>query len=89
MLSLTSAVSILAMNLFYDGIAAPHFISIGISKDLIGYLFGSQALVYTIFSPLVGLLAKRYPVRYITQINFFAGASAIFMMGPSQLLDLP
>ena len=66
MLSLISAVSILVMTLFYDGIVAPHFLQIGISKDLIGYLFGSQALLYTTFSPIVGLLAKKIPVRYIT-----------------------
>ena len=89
MLSLTSAVSILVMSLFYDGIVAPHFISIGISKDLIGYLFGGQALLYTLVSPVVGLLSKRYPVRYITQSSFFLGGTAIFMLGPSQLIDLP
>jgi hypothetical protein len=77
------------MTLFYEGIAAPHFISIGISKDLIGYLFGGQALLFTLVSPVVNLLAKRYPVRYITQLSFFLGASAIFMLGPSRLIELP
>jgi hypothetical protein len=45
--------------------------------------------LYTLVSPIVGLLAKRYPVRYITQSSFFLGGSAIFMLGPSQLIELP
>jgi hypothetical protein len=36
MLSLLSAVIILILTLFYDGIISPRFIHIGISKDLIG-----------------------------------------------------
>ena len=34
-------------------------------------------------------MAKKFPVRYITQISFFIGALAIFMLGPSDLLRLP
>jgi hypothetical protein len=41
MLSLVSAVAILVMTLFYDGIIGPRFLEIGVPKDIIGYLFGS------------------------------------------------
>jgi hypothetical protein len=36
LLSLLSAVIILILTLFYDGIISPRFVNIGISKDLIG-----------------------------------------------------
>ena len=39
-LSLISAVVILVLTLFYDGVVAPRFVQIGIGKDAIGYLFG-------------------------------------------------
>ena len=39
-LSLLSAVVILVLTLFFDGIVGPRFVHIGIGKDAIGYLFG-------------------------------------------------
>jgi MFS family permease len=87
------------LTLFYDGIISPRFVKIGISKDVIGmsikllnilgYLFGGQALFYSLFSPLVGMAARRWPTRYITQCSFLIATCAIFMMGPSKLLHFP
>ena len=37
----------------------------------------------------MGILAKKFPVRYITQFSFFIGAVAIFMLGPSHVLHFP
>ena len=88
-LSLLSAVVILVLTLFYDGIVAPRFVHIGIGKDTIGFLFGGVALLYSLFSPIVGILAKKFPVRYITLSSFFIGAMAIFMLGPSHILHFP
>ena len=84
-----SAVAILVLTLFYDGVVAPRFVEIGIGKDAIGYLFGGLALLYSVFSPIVGILARKFPVRFITQGSFFIGAAAIFMLGPSQILHFP
>jgi predicted MFS family arabinose efflux permease len=85
-LSLISAVSILILTLFFDAIISPHFEYIGISKDVIGYLFGALALSYSLFSPLIAFAAKRIPVRYITFISFGVATVGTFIMGPSNLL---
>ena len=85
-LSLLSAITILLLTLFFDAIISPHFEHIGISKDLIGYLFGALALAYSIFSPLLAIAAKHIPARYITFISFGVATVGTFLMGPSNFL---
>ena len=85
-LSLISAVTILILTLFFDAIISPHFVYIGISKDIIGYLFGALALSYSLLSPLIAFAAKRIPVRYITFVSFGVATLGTFLMGPSKLL---
>lgn len=66
LLALVSAVVSLIFTLFFDGILANHLIIIGVSPNLIGYFFGIIALVFAISSPLIGLLSRVMPTRYIT-----------------------
>jgi len=83
---LLSAITILILTLFFDAIISPHFEKIGISKDIIGYLFGALALSYSLFSPIIAFAAKRVPVRYITFVSFGIATVGTFLMGPSKLL---
>lgn len=54
-----------------------------------GYLFGSIALVYALASPVIGVLARIMPTRYITQASFFVAFAALLLLGPSKFLKFP
>lgn len=77
--------SILAMifMVFYETIYSDHMITLGVSENVIGYLFALGCAVATIFSPIVGCLCKIFPKMILTQFAFFAGALSLVMFGPS------
>lgn len=89
MLSLVSAVITLILTLFFDGILANHLIAIGIDESLVGYLFGSIALVYAFSSPIVSILARKMPTRYITQASYIISFVALILLGPSKFFHFP
>lgn len=74
------------MTNFFDPIISPHFEHIGISIDSIGFLFGTLAISYSIFSPFITFIANKVPVRYITFATFGLVTLGSFLMGPSSLL---
>lgn len=47
------------------------------------------SLVYAFSSPLVGLIARKVPTRYITQASFILAFVALILLGPSKFLGFP
>ena len=45
--------------------------------------------MYAVSSPFIAYLAKKMPIRYITQISFFVGTIGLLFLGPSHLLGFP
>jgi MFS family permease len=86
-----SVASIFAMifMLFYDVIYSNHLLSVGVSKEHIGYYFALSCLVYSVFSPFVGYLCKFIAKPYLTQFSFVICGFALLLFGPSLTLGLP
>ncbi|GAG60257.1 unnamed protein product, partial [marine sediment metagenome] len=60
--------------------------SLGISKAEAGVIFASYFVAYTVFSPVLGLLADRYNVRVLlTLFAVILGAGAFLMTYSSSL----
>jgi hypothetical protein len=53
---------------------------------IVGYIFALGALMYALSSPLVSIVFKGLPRRYITQLAFIVSSVALFLFGPSHLL---
>ena len=66
MLGLLAAVILLILSLFFDGTLSNHLIDIGVDKELVGFFFGAQAMVYALSSPLVAFAARKLPSPFIT-----------------------
>jgi hypothetical protein len=55
----------------------------------LGYIFALGALMYALSSPLVSIVFRGIPRRYITQLAFIVASAALFLFGPSVLLGFP
>jgi MFS-type transporter involved in bile tolerance (Atg22 family) len=74
--------------LFTEPIISDHLISIGVSEDLIGYIFAGSCLSYALASPLVGYLAEKhlFSKDQLTIFAFLITSVALAVQGPSKLL---
>jgi len=89
MLAVFSSMIAMVFMLFYNSILAVELASMGVGVDSVGYIFALGALMYALSSPLVSIVFKGMPRRYITQIAFIVSSVALFLFGPSKLLGFP
>jgi predicted MFS family arabinose efflux permease len=87
MLAVFSSMIAMVFMLFYNGILANELTGpMGVSPDYVGYIFALGALMYALSSPLVSIVFKGIPRRYITQLAFLVSSVALFLFGPSKML---
>lgn len=101
MLAVVSSTIAMVFMLFYNGILSVELTThMGVDGDNVGkhtsllilstgYIFALGALMYALSSPLVSIVFRGLPRRYITQIAFIVSSVALFLFGPSELLNLP
>ena len=90
MLAVVSSTIAMVFMLFYNGILSVHLQeNMDVSSDNVGYIFALGALMYALSSPLVSIVFRGLPRRYITQLAFIISSIALFLFGPSELLNLP
>eukprot|EP00347_Sterkiella_histriomuscorum_P004444 403360434 len=89
MMASISSIFAMIFMLFYDTILSDQLLEIGVSKNLVGYMFGLMSLIYTLSSPIAGWLCQKLKKIYITQLAFILASISLFFFGPSQLLSFP
>jgi predicted MFS family arabinose efflux permease len=66
MITVVSAAIAMIFMLFFNAILSPHLdIKYGIKEDKAGYIMALGALFYAVCSPLVGVIFKGIPRRYV------------------------
>jgi MFS family permease len=71
--------------LFPEPIISDQLILIGISENVIGYIFALACLAYAAAAPLVGRLVQKYKKENLTFFAFALSTIAIYLEGPSQI----
>jgi len=89
MVSAVSSIFAMVFMLFMDTIYSNYLISFGVSEKNIGYFFALSCLVYSIFSPLVGMLCNYIAKPYLTQFAFVMSFFSLILFGPSEVLGFP
>lgn len=71
------------------GLLLPHMLpSLAISKTQAGVIFSSYFIAYTVFSPILGLLADRYDARFLlTLFVAILGIGALLMSYSSSVIN--
>ena len=86
---ISSAIAMIFM-LFYNGILSVHLQeNLHMDPTDIGYIFALGCLTYALSSPLVSIVFRGVPRRFITQLAFIVSTVALFLFGPSELLGFP
>ena len=81
MVSAVSSIFAMVFMLFMDTIYSNYLISFGVSEKNIGYFFALSCLVYSIFSPLVGMLCNYIAKPYLTQFAFVMSFFSLILFG--------
>jgi MFS family permease len=90
MLAIISSMIAMVFMLFYNAIISNHLIdTYDVPEDQVGYILALGALFYALSSPLVSIVFKGVPRRYVTFLALIVSSVALFLFGPSVLLDIP
>ncbi|CDW88996.1 permeases of the major facilitator superfamily [Stylonychia lemnae] len=81
-----SSIFAMIFLLFFDTILSDQLLDMGISKDLVGYIYSVSCLVYSIVCPFVGYICKKIHKIYVLQIAIILSAISLYFFGPSKIL---
>lgn len=70
MMASVSSIFAMIFMLFMNTSYSNYLLSVGVDKDYVGYIFALGCFVYSVCSPIVGLLCKCIPKIYMTQFAF-------------------
>lgn len=90
MITVCSAVIAMVFMMFFNGILSTHLNkSVGVSEDSVGFILAIGAFAYALSSPLVSIIFKNTPRRYVALLAFVLATVALFIFGPSHFLGFP
>ena len=89
MMAAVSSIFAMVFMLFIDTIYSVYLVKeAGVGEDYIGYVFALGCGVYSIFSPIVGILCKYIPKLFLTQFAFIMSFISLILLGPSIVLNI-
>jgi len=90
MLAIIAAMVAMIFMLFFNSILSIELENNhGVNPNDVGYIFSLGAFAYALSSPVVSLVFKGVPKRYVTQLAFIISTIALFLFGPSPIMRLP
>ena len=75
--------------MYFGPILAPELVTLGMSDANAGYGAATCWAVYAVGCPLSGYLCQLIPRRFVVWSSITIIAGALFLVGPSKLLNFP
>jgi predicted MFS family arabinose efflux permease len=87
--SLVSCALIGIFTAFYSAILSLVVIGFGLNPSAAGYIFAIPCLTFAVSSFLVTYIVDKLPRRLFIFFSFLLTVISLFLMGPSELLNMP